>query len=203
MRKLVLLEFLTLDGVMQAPGGPDEDRSDGFPFGGWQMELGHDDAQQARRGADIDATGAWLFGRRTYDNFASFWPFFEPADNKWAAAFNGRPKYVVSRTLKEPLSWNGTTLVNDDVVARIRALKDEPGGQITVIGSGHLAQTLLYNDLVDEIGLSVYPLILGTGKRLFGEGLDARRFELVETLPSEQGAVMLYYRRSSEPVTRS
>src|SRR5690349_11028030 len=130
MRKLAVLEFMTLDGVVQAPGGPDEDRSNGFPFGGWQMELGHDEAQQARRVADIDATGEWLLGRRTYDIFAAFWPFFEPADNKWAAAFNGRPKHVVSRTLKEPLSWASTNLISDDVAGRVRALKDQPGDQI-------------------------------------------------------------------------
>jgi dihydrofolate reductase len=203
VRKLAVLEFLTLDGVMQAPGGPDEDRTDGFPFGGWQMEYGHDEAQQRRRAADIDDTGEWLLGRRTYDIFAAFWPFFEPKDNKWAAAFNGRPKHVVSRTLKEPLSWPGTSLISEDVAARVAALKEQPGDQITVIGSGNLVQTLLAHDLVDEIGLTVYPLILGRGKRLFEDGVDARRFELVETLPGEQGALMTYYRRSGEPVTRS
>jgi dihydrofolate reductase len=105
--------------------------------------------------------------------------------------------------LSEPSSWAGTNLINEDVVGRIRALKEQPGDQITVIGSSRLAHTLLDADLVDEIGLTVYPLILGTGKRLFAEGLDARRFELVETLPGDQGAVMLYYRRSENPVTRS
>jgi dihydrofolate reductase len=202
MRRIVVTEFLTLDGVYQAPGGPDEDRDGGFPYGGWQMEYGHDEAQQKVRAAEVDATSAWLLGRRTYDIFAAYWPF-QPDTNRWAAALNLRSKYVVSRTLSEPLSWQNTTLISDDVVARLRALKDQPGGDIRVLGSGNLVQTLIQDDLVDEFALTVYPLILGTGKRLFGEGLDARRFELVETLPGDQGAVMLIYRRNSEPIKRS
>lgn len=202
MRRIVVIEFMTLDGVIQAPGGPDEDRDGGFPYGGWQMEYGHDEAQRQRRSEDIDATDAWLFGRKTYDIFAAYWPF-QPATNRWAAALNPRPKHVVSRTLTEPLSWQNSVLIRDDVAGRIRALKEQPGGRISVLGSGNLVQTLLANDLVDELALTVYPLILGTGKRLFTEGLDARRFELVESLPGEQGQMMLIYRRSGEVVARS
>ena len=199
MRRIVVTEFMTLDGVMQGPGGPDEDREGGFPYGGWQMEFGYDDAQMAKIGTAIATTDAYLLGRRTYDIFASYWPF-QPDTNKWAAVLNPRPKYVVSRTLSEPLAWQNSTLISDDVVGRIRALKDEPGGDISVLGSGGLVQTLIKNDLVDELIVTVYPLVLGTGKRLFRDGLDARQFELVETVVGETGGVMLIYRPGSQPV---
>jgi dihydrofolate reductase len=108
---------------------------------------------------------------------------------------------VVSRTLTEPLSWENSTLISDDVVERIRALKEQPGGDISVLGSGNLVQTLLKNDLADELRLTVYPLVLGTGKKVFGADLDARKFELIDALPGDQGAVMLTYRLSKEPVS--
>jgi len=199
VRKIVVTEFLTMDGVMQGPGGPDEDRSGGFAYGGWQMQYGYDAPQMARIGRMMESSDAYLLGRRTYDIFASYWPH-QPDTNKWAAVLNPRPKYVVSRTLTEPLSWQNSTLINDDVVGRIRALKDQQGGDIAVLGSGGLFQTLIANDLVDELVLTVYPLVLGTGKRLFRDGLDARRFELVEALPPEGDGVMLVYRRASEPI---
>ncbi len=202
MRKIVVTEFLTMDGVMQAPGGPDEDRDGGFPYGGWQMEYGYDDAQIQKRGEAIESTDAYLLGRRTYEIFASYWPH-QPDTNKWAAILNPRPKYVVSRTVSEPLSWQNSTLINDDVVGRIRALKEQPGGDIAVLGSGNLVQTLIENDLVDELAVTIYPLILGAGKRLFREELDARKFELVDLLPGKSGGVMLTYRPTSEPVTKS
>ncbi len=202
MRKIVVTEFLTMDGVMQAPGGPDEDRDGGFPYGGWQMEYGYDDVQIKKVGEAIESTDAYLLGRRTYEIFAAYWPN-QPDTNKWAAVLNPRPKYVVSRTLSEPLSWQNSTLFKDDVVGRIRALKDQPGGDISVLGSGNLVQTLIKNDLVDQLALTVYPLILGTGKRLFREELDARKFELVDSLPGKGGGVMLTYRRTSEPITKS
>jgi dihydrofolate reductase len=201
MRRIVVSEFLTMDGVMQAPGGPDEDREGGFPYGGWQMEYGYDDAQRARVGEAIERTDAYLFGRRTYDIFASYWPF-QPDTNRWAAVLNPRPKYVVSRTLSEPLSWQNSTLITDDVVERIRALKNQPGGDVAVLGSGKLVQTLIKHGLVDQLMVTIYPLILGTGKRLFADGLDARKFELVDSLPGEQGAVMLTYRPAGEPGPR-
>ncbi len=202
MRKIVVTEFLTMDGVMQAPGGPDEDRDGGFPYGGWQMEYGYDDAQIKKRAEAIASTDAYLLGRRTYEIFAAYWPN-QPDTNKWAAVLNPRPKYVVSRTLSEPLSWQNSTLFKDDVVGRIRALKEQPGGDISVLGSGNLVRTLIENDLVDELALTIYPLILGTGKRLFREELDARKFELVDSLPGKGGGVMLTYRPASEPVAKS
>jgi len=202
VRKIVVIEFLTMDGVMQAPGGPDEDRDGGFPYGGWQMQYGYDDAQIKKRSEAIESTDAYLFGRRTYEIFAAYWPN-QPDINKWAAVLNPRPKYVVSRTLSEPLSWQNSTLFKDDVVGRIRALKEQPGGDISVLGSGKFVQTLIKYDLVDELALTIYPLILGTGKRLFREELDARTLELVDSLPGKGGGVMLTYRPTSEPITKS
>jgi dihydrofolate reductase len=202
MRRIVVSEFLTLDGVMQAPGGPDEDREGGFPFGGWQMQYGADDAQVEKRNTAIAATDAFLLGRRTYDIFASYWPF-QPDTNRWAKVLNPRPKYVVSRTLSEPLAWQNSTLIADDVADRIRELKSRPGGDISVLGSGQLVHFLLNNDLVDELLLMVHPLVLGTGKRLFADGVDARKFRLVEALPGDEGMLMLSYVTTDEPVVTS
>ena len=200
MRRIVVSEFLTLDGVMQAPGGPDEDREGGFPYGGWLNGYGFDDDQVKKRGEDIEATDAFLFGRRTYDIFASYWPF-QPDTNMWAAILNPRPKYIVSKTLSEPLSWQNATLISDNVADRIRELKSQDGGNISVLGSGELVQFLLRNDLVDELVLMVHPLVLGTGKRLFVDGIDARRFRLDEALPGKEGMLMLSYMATGEAVT--
>jgi dihydrofolate reductase len=145
------------------------------------------------------ATDAYLLGRRTYDIFASYWPF-QPETSPWAAVLNPRPKYVVSTTLSEPLSWQNSTLISDDVVGRIRELKNQDGGNISVLGSGKLVQTLLANDLADELMLTIYPLMLGTGKRLLPDGLDARKFELAESITSESGGIMLIYRPTNAPI---
>src|SRR4029453_9671725 len=135
MRRIVVSEFLTMDGVMQAPGGPDEDRDGGFPYGGWQMQYGFDDKQMSKIGKDMQATDAYLLGRRTYDIFAAYWPT-QPDPNKWESSLNPRPKYVVSQTLSEPLSWQNSSLIKDNVVSSIRELKDQEGGDISVLGSG-------------------------------------------------------------------
>jgi len=199
MRRILVTEFLTLDGVMQAPGGPDEDREGGFPYGGWQMQYGFDDKQMQRVGQGMQSTDAYLLGRRTYDIFAAYWPH-QPDSNAFAAVLNPRPKYVVSRTLTEPLSWQNSTVIKDDVARRIRELKDQDGGDISVLGSGQLVQFLLENDLVDQLVLLINPLILGTGKRLFREGLNARKFELTDSEVGEQGAAMLIYKPIREPI---
>lgn len=202
MRRIVVSEFLTLDGVMQAPGGPDEDRDGGFPYGGWLTQYGFDDEQVKKRGEAIQSTDAYLFGRRTYDIFASYWPF-QPDTNMWASVLNPRPKYVVSQTLSEPLSWQNSTLISDDVADRIRELKTQDGGDISVLGSGELVRFLLQNDLVDEMVLMLHPLVLGTGKRLFSDGIDARKFRLVDSLAGKQGMLMLSYVTTHEPVRQS
>jgi len=202
MRRIVVSEFLTLDGVMQAPGGPDEDREGGFPYGGWLTRYGFDDEQVKKRGEAIQSTDAFLFGRRTYGIFASYWPS-QPDTNMWATILNPRPKYVVSQTMSEPLSWQNSTLISDNVADRIRELKSQDGGDISVLGSGELVRFLLQNDLVDEMMLMVHPLVLGTGKRLFSDGIDARRFRLVDSLAGKEGMLMLSYLTTDEPVIPS
>ena len=198
MRKIVVTEFLTLDGVMQGPGSPDEDRDGGFPYGGWQRQFSFNDAQMKKIGEGMQSTDAYLFGRRTYEIMAAHWPN-QPDTDMFAAVLNPRPKYVVSRTLREPLSWQNSTLINDSVVERLRELKNQDGGSISVLGSGELVQTLIQNDLVDEFALIVHPLVLGTGKRLFREGLDARKFELAESTPGKDGVFLNY--RPRDPYT--
>jgi dihydrofolate reductase len=193
MRKIVVSEFLTLDGVMQAPGQPGEDPEGGFRHGGWQRQFSFDEAQQKKIGEEIAATDAYLFGRKTYEIMAAHWPF-QPDTDPFAAVLNPRPKYVVSRTLREPLSWQNSNLIGDDVVERIRELKQREGGNISVLGSGELVQTLLVNDLVDELSLMINPLVLATGKRLFREGLPPMHLELIDSISSKDGILMVSYR---------
>jgi len=194
MRKLIVSEMLTADGVMQAPGGPDEDRSDGFQYGGWQMAMEADDQQMDELKRPFHEADAFLLGRTTYDNFADYWPKHVDIE-PFGQAFNKHPKYVVSRTLSEPLSWQGSNLISDNVVDRIRELKEGEGQAIAVIGSGELVQTLLANDLVDELQVFVFPLVLGTGKKLFREGLPPLNLELLDSSTSSgYGSLWLKYR---------
>ncbi|HYJ60266.1 MAG TPA: dihydrofolate reductase family protein [Actinomycetota bacterium] len=190
MRKLVVVEFLSLDGVYQAPGHPDEDREGGFEHGGWQMHY-FDDVmgEQAMKG--IAETDAQLFGRKTFEKMAAFWPT-APADDPFAKHLNGVQKYVASTTLGDP-EWQPTTVIRD-VPTEVAALKQQDGGTITVLGSGNLVQTLMANDLVDEYSLSVFPLTLGGGKRLFADDGAMRKLELVASTPTTTGGLMLTYR---------
>lgn len=157
--RVIVSEFLTLDGVMQAPGGADEDRSGGFELGGWQGPY-FDDAAGTEISEIMAATGGFLLRRVTYDIFAGFWPS-APADDPLADTINSLPKYVVSTTLKEPLEWNNSHLIKGDVAKEIAKLKVEPGKDLQVIGSGDLVQTLMQHDLVDEYRLMVHPVVLG------------------------------------------
>ena len=193
MRKIIVSEMLTADGVMQGPGGPDEDRSFGFEFGGWQMQQEADEGQMRELQRPFHEADAFLLGRRTYEIFAGYWPDHREIE-PFGAAFNDNPKYVVSTTLPEPLEWQGSTLISTNVVDRIRELKRREGAAIAVIGSGELVQTLLANDLVDELQVFVFPLVLGTGKRLFREGLPPLDLELLESSVSEFGSLWLKYR---------
>jgi dihydrofolate reductase len=162
MRKLTVSEFVSLDGVMQAPGGADEDTEDGFQHGGWQMAY-FDDVAGERIGASMIQTGAFLFGRKTYEIFASYWPT-QPDDNPFAKILNGLPKYVASTTLASPWAWQNSTLLQGDVAKAVAELKEGEGGNIVVLGSGGLVQTLYENDLVDEYALMIHPIVLGSGK---------------------------------------
>ncbi len=197
MAKIVLSEFLTLDGVMQSPGSADEDRSDGFARGGWQLGYADETLGKFVIGGLTDA-GGYLLGRRTYDIFAAYWPT-QADDNPVAGPMNAQPKFVVSRTLSEPLSWHNSTLINGDVPARLRELKGQVERDILVIGSGDLAQTLMENDLVDEYRLMVYPIVLGEGKRLFRDAEATRRLRLTDSVTTSSGVMLLTY--VPEPTT--
>ena len=191
MRRIVVSEFLTLDGVMQAPGDPNEDRTGGFEHGGWQLAYFDDIFGSVMMDAFAN-TGGMLLGRRTYETFAAHWPK-QPADDPLAGTMNGLEKYVVSTTLTEPLAWQNSTLIKTDVAGAVGKLKAGVGREIQVIGSGELVQTLIKHDLVDAYRLMVHPLVLGTGKRLFREGTGLTRLRLVDTKPTTTGVLILTY----------
>ena len=191
MRKLIVHEFMSLDGVVQAPGGPDEDRDGGFAHGGWTVPYWHDDIGaaffQVMQNAD-----AFLLGRRTYEIHANaFEPM--PAGDPFGDLMNTPKKYVVSRTLTAPI-WRDTTIIGDDVVAAVRSLKAQPGKDILTDGSSQLVQTLLAHDMVDELYLTLYPVSLGGGKRILPEGVR-RNFRLTSATPYPTGVVGLRYAR--------
>ncbi|MFD0269438.1 dihydrofolate reductase family protein [Streptomyces sp. NPDC127106] len=195
MGKLTLTTFLTLDGVMQAPGGPDEDRRGGFAYGGWVVPF-FDDAAGAFVDENFDRAGAFLLGRRTYEIFAAYWPQkTDPAD-KIASRLNSLPKYVASTTLKDP-EWAGTTVVDgEEPQSEIMRVKDglEEGKELQVHGSGLLAQWLLARDLVDEMHLMVFPVYLGGGQRLFPTGGLPTACELVSSRTTPNGIAIHTYR---------
>ena len=194
MRKLIVHEFSTLDGIMQAPGGPDEDRDGGFTHGGWTLPYWHDDIG-ATFGTLMQGVDAFLLGRRTYVTHAeAFEPM--PDGDPFGDMMNPPAKYVVSKTLEKPI-WRNTTIIRDDVVAAVRALKAGPGGTILTDGSSQLVHTLIENDLVDELYLHVYPVAFGRGKRVFPEGGLDRRFTLVSATPYPTGVVGLRYARAA------
>jgi dihydrofolate reductase len=191
MRKLLVIEFLSLDGVMQAPGQPDEDSEGGFKHGGWAIPY-HDEGLAKSVADSMAATDAYLFGRKTFENFAAYWPT-APRDIPFTDHLNNSAKYVVSKTLKEP-DWHNSTVIDGHVVEEVPKLKQQPGKNIAVLGSGQLVQTLIENDLVDEYFLTVYPLVLGGGKRLFRDDEQLRRLELVDSKTTSTGGVALTYR---------
>ena len=201
MRKLVVLTFVSLDGVMQAPGGPEEDTSDGFQYGGWTYPY-FDDFLGNVMGQQMSMPFDLLLGRKTYEIFASFWPNQDEATDPGAAALNRASKYVVSNGSVN-LSWQNSIQVKGDVVAGIKALKTEDGPMLQVAGSSNLIQTLLKNDLVDELWLKIFPVTLGTGKRLFGEGTIPAAFTLTESQTSPRGVIVASYRRDGEVKTGS
>ena len=197
MRRIIVSEFLSLDGVMQGPGSPDEDREGGFDKGGWQMPY-NDESQMKAVGERIAGTDAYLLGRKTYDIFARYWPT-QPDSDPFAKTLNSKPKYVVSQSLSEPLGWQNSHLIGGDVDAEVRRLKDQDGKDITILGSGQLVRTLADNDLVDEYWLMVCPLVLGGGKRLFRDGFNFAHLELVDNQTNSKGALLLTYRPTHQP----
>lgn len=194
MSRIVVSEFLTLDGVMQAPGDSDEDREGGFKQGGWQMPF-NDDVLGEAVDKGFRAAGGLLFGRTTYEIFAGYWPN-QSADNPFAVMLNDLPKYVASTTLEEPLKWNNSTLIKGEVAQGVAELKQQPGKDLFVIGSGRLAQTLIKNDLVDEYQLMIHPIVLGTGKRLFGEEGVKIPLKLIDSKTSSTGVLIGTYQRA-------
>ena len=190
MGTLVMIEFLTVDGVMQGLGSPQEDPEGGFPHGGWGAPYARS-IHQVTASSGLERTSAYLFGRRTYEKMAAFWPH-QPGDDPMAAHLNATPKYVTSRTLTEA-AWAGTRILATDVLGAVHDLKAAEDGDVAVLGSGVLCRELLAADLVDEIRLFVHPLLLGTGKRLFGELPAPRHLALRSVARTDLGTVALVY----------
>ena len=194
MRKLVVGTFLTLDGVMQAPGGPNEDREGGFRHGGWLVPY-FDEKFVEIMTEWTKRAGALLLGRKTYEIFAAYWSkSTDPAD-EIATALNTRPKFVASRTL-DKVNWNNSHLLKGDVAEEVAKLKVQEGGEIQVHGSGDLLQTLLKQNLIDTLRIWLFPVVIGTGKRVFGEGTIPGSFRLVDTQQTAPGAVLHVYERA-------
>ncbi len=196
MSKLVVTTFLSLDGVMQAPGAPDEDRSGGFDQGGWLVPFADEDMM--RIVVDwIALADGFLLGRRTYEIFAAYWPRVTDPNDPVARALNTLSKYVVSKTL-DKAEWNNSTLIQGDVLEEIKKLKRRPGKELQVHGSGALTQTLIANDLVDEYRLWWFPVVLGRGQRLFGAGVVPTTLRLVDSMTTSTGVAIHTYQRAGE-----
>jgi dihydrofolate reductase len=191
MSRVVVTNHVTLDGVMQSPSGRDEDRRGGFEHGGWAPPY-NDSVMGAVMGEGMAKGGALLFGRRTYESFASYWPH-QGDDNPFAAVLNGRQKYVASRTLKEPLLWSNSTLLEGDAADAVAALKQQPGQDLAVLGSGDLIQSLMRRGLIDEYVLTIHPLVLGSGRRLFADGGAHAALRLVDATTTTTGVVIATY----------
>lgn len=190
MRKLVVIEFVTLDGVMQGFGSPDEDREGGFQYGGWGAPY-FDETQGAAAIEGLKLTTAYLFGRKTYEKMIGYWPS-QPDENPMAAHLNATPKYVASRTLTN-LSWKNARVLDGELVPAVEGLKSAGDGYIAVLGSGVLVEDLIANRLVDEYRLFIHPLVLGTGKRLFRAIDRPMRLRLISCTPTTTGVLMLSY----------
>jgi len=190
MRRLIVSTFASLDGIMQAPGGPEEDPTGGFTLGGWMFTYQDDSMDLSAAGFD-SKDRELVLGRRTYQIFEAFWPY-QPDDQPIAKTFNAAKKYVASRTLTM-LHWNNSTLLHGDVVSAITALKAQPGPDLQMIGSGNLIQTLQAASLIDEYNVWTFPLVLGRGKRLFSETAKPSALRLVRSQVSTTGVVMSTY----------
>ena len=201
MRKLNVVSFITLDGVMQAPGGPEEDPTGGFKHGGWVAGyfddfLGKVIVKQMSKTFDL------LLGRKTYEIFAAHWPYVNTNEDTIAAGINNARKYVASKTLTK-LDWSNSELIKGDLAKEVKKLKDQGGPEIQVHGSGDLIQTLLKHDLVDELWLKIFPITLGVGKRLFAEGTIPVGYKILESEISSSGVIIATYGRAGEVKTGS
>jgi len=189
MRKVIVNEFVTLDGTAQAGGGPDEDTSGGFQHGGWHVPYGAEDGMEKL----IAEAGGFLLGRRTYEFFAAFWPNAPEAAREFADPMNTKPKHVASRTLTGPLEWQNSSLLSGPLPEAVAALKEERGGDLLVIGSTVLVHSLLQHDLVDELRLLIDPVLVGGGKRVFPEDGALRPLRLVDHEVTETGTIIATY----------
>lgn len=199
MRKIVIAAFVSMDGVMQAPGGPEEDRSGGFDFGGWTVTY-WDEVMGTHMSEAFEHPFDLLLGRKTYDIFAAHWPHIK--DDPIAELFNRVTKHVATHS-PETLSWKGSSWLGEDVVSTLRTLKDKDGPTLLVQGSSVLSQALLEADIVDQIQLMIFPLVLGSGKKLFGEGTIPAAFKLTKSQASTTGVIMATYERAGDIVTGS
>jgi dihydrofolate reductase len=190
MGKMIVQEWMTLDGVVQAPGAADEDPSGGFSHGGWSLPY-FDEVAMKWAVENVAAASGYLLGRRTYEVFAAHWPTASEAEQPLAEPLNTKPKYVASTTLSEPLEWRNSTVLEGDVAGAVAALKQqEDGGDLLVIGSPQLVQTLVGQDLVDEFRVMIDPLVVGGGKRLFGDDGALRRLRLLDSQVTTTGAIL-------------
>lgn len=196
MGKLIVTEFVTLDGVGQAPGGPDEDREGGFMHGGWQAPLGDDEAGDVVF-EEAKSMDALLLGRKTYDIFASYWPTASE-EIPFTSLINGVPKYVASRTLTGPLDWHHSTLVDEPIADGVAALK-ERHDELQVIGSLNLVQSLLRFGLIDRLHLWQYPVLLGSGKQVFADGIAPTALRLIDSVTYPSGTIHLIYDTAGAP----
>lgn len=197
MRKIIVLTFVSLDGVMQAPGGPDEDTSGNFEFGGWTAPYFDEDAGELMKKQMSDPFDL-LLGRKTYDIFANYWP--KQPDGPVSDPFNKATKYVVSNSNTD-IDWSNTVVIDGDVVAKLNELKNDDGPMLQVHGSGNMVQTLLKNDLVDELWLKIFPVTLGSGKRLFDEGTIPAAWTVTDSHILPRGVIFANYRRAGNVET--
>ena len=192
MRRVIVSEWMSLDGVVQAPGAADEDRTSGFDYGGWHLRH-FDDRSRAWWVEGLADAGGFLFGRRTYEALASYWPNAPAEEQPVAEPLNTRPKYVASTTLTEPLAWDNATLLDGDVPTAVDKLKADPGSDLIVLGSTKLVETLLEHDLVDAFRLMIDPVLLGGGKRAFVDDGTLRSLRLAHGEVTTTGAVLAIY----------
>ena len=200
MRKIVVVEHLTLDGVMQAPGAPDEDVRGGFEHGGWALP--YNDAVMGSEMAKGMGRAELLFGRRTYERFYSFWPN-QPEPNPFTEVLNNTQKHVASTTLTEPLPWVNSTLLAGDAATAVAKLKEQPGTDVGILGSGELVQSLMRHNLIDEYKLLIHPLVLGSGRRLFPDGGAFAKLRLTDSVTTTTGVVIATYQPAETTEPRS
>jgi dihydrofolate reductase len=196
MRKVIVDEWMTLDGVVQAPGAADEDRTGGFEHGGWHLRY-FDDLSRKWVVDNLTGAGGFLLGRRTYETLAGYWPNAPEEEQILARPLNTLPKYVASRTLTEPLAWQNSTVLRGDVAEAVTALKQEEGDDLHVMGSTQLVQTLIESDLVDELRVMIDPVVVGGGKRLFRDDGALRPLRLVTSEVTTTGAILATYASSN------